>query len=163
MFMQRSYRLFLDLDGVLADFDAGVLKATGKLPSDMNVRQMWPVLARTPGFYEHLPWTAEGRELWAFSRPHSPVILTGLPLGKWAEPQKRAWCARELGADVPVVCCLSREKGEAAAKLLEPGEAMVLVDDRLKVQQGWEDAGGRFILHTSTTSSIMALKDFGFT
>ena len=160
--MKQTYKLFLDLDGVLADFDAGVVAATGQLPSVLGDRRMWPILARTRGFYEHLPWMADGKELWAFSRPHRPVILTGIPLGKWAEPQKRAWCERELGADVPVICCLSREKGRHAAELLEPGEVMVLVDDRLKIQQAWEDAGGRFILHTSTISSIAALKDFGF-
>lgn len=160
--MQTNYRLFLDLDGVLADFDAGVVNATGHLPADLGDRRMWPILARTPGFYEHIPWMADGRDLWEFSRAHAPVIVTGIPLGKWAEPQKRAWCARELGAEVPVICCLSREKGRHAAELLAPGEVMVLVDDRLKVQLAWEDAGGRFLLHTSAASSIAALKELGF-
>ena len=156
------YRLFLDLDGVLADFDAGVLRATGQRPQALTDRQMWPVLARTRGFYEDLPWMPDGRLLWEFSLPHSPVIVTGLPLGPWAEPQKRAWCKRELGADIPVLCCLSREKGRHAAELLGPEEVMVLVDDRLKVQQGWEDAGGVFILHTSAASSITALRELRF-
>jgi hypothetical protein len=162
MFMQKSLRLFLDLDGVLADFDAGVLRATGKLPFELGDRKMWPVLARTPGFYEHLPWISDGRTLWEFSRPFTPTILSGLPLGPWAEPQKRAWCLRELGADVPVVCCLSRDKGLVAARLLAPGETMVLVDDRLKVQALWEDAGGRFVLHTSAAASVEALQQMGF-
>jgi hypothetical protein len=160
--MKQTYRLFLDLDGVLADFDEGVQKAMGKRPHEMNDRQMWPVLARTPGFYEYLPWMPDGRALWEFSRAHRPVIVTGVPLGKWAEPQKRAWCARELGADVPVICCLSREKGRRAAEALEPGEIMVLVDDRLKVQAAWEDAGGKFLLHTSAEASIAALRELGF-
>jgi hypothetical protein len=160
--MMKRYRLFLDLDGVLVDFDAGVKKATGKLPHELGDRGMWPVLARTPDFYEHLPWMPDGRALWDFSLPFSPTILTGLPLGKWAEPQKRAWCARELGADVPVVCCLTRDKGKRAAELLAPGETMVLVDDRLKVQPYWEDAGGRFVLHTASEASVAALQELGF-
>jgi hypothetical protein len=160
--MKIKYRLFLDLDGVLTDFDAGVLKALGKAPAELTDRQMWPVLARTPWFYEHLPWMVDGRELWEFSLPYNPVIVTGIPLGRWAEPQKRAWCARELGPDVPVICCPSREKGKHAALWLEPGEVMVLVDDRLKVQAAWDDAGGKFLLHTSATASIGALKDLGF-
>ena len=157
-----KYRLFLDLDGVLADFDAGVVLATGQSPADLGDRRMWPILARTPGFYDTLPWMGDGRDLWQFSKGHHPTILTGLPLGKWAEPQKRAWCARELGAEVPVITCLSREKGQKAASLLEPGEVMVLVDDRLKVQQAWEDAGGLFVLHTSAASSIEALVALGY-
>lgn len=160
--MQTRYRIFLDLDGVLADFDAGVLHALGKAPSQLNDRQMWPVLARTPGFYDSLPWMADGRDLWDFCRPHNPVIVTGLPLGKWAEPQKRSWCTRELGSDVPVICCPSRDKGKRAAELLEANEVMVLVDDRLKVQTAWEDAGGKFVLHTSAQTSIAALRELGF-
>lgn len=160
--MKLRYRLFLDLDGVLADFDRGVVQATGRTPDELGNRLMWPLLAKTPGFYDHLPWTADGRDLWDFARPFSPVIVTGVPLGKWAEPQKRSWCARELGADVEVICCLSREKGRHAAALLGPDETMVLVDDRLKVQPGWEEAGGRFVLHTSSADSIAALKELGF-
>lgn len=163
MFMKKTYRLFIDLDGVLVNFDAGVQLATGRLPEALTDRQMWPVLARTPGFYEHLPWMPDGQELWAFCRSHDPVIVTGLPLGKWAEPQKRAWCIRELGAEIPVICCLSRDKGKRAAELLGPEELMVLVDDRLKVQAAWEDAGGQFILHTSAQASIVALRALGFT
>jgi len=160
--MPHTYRLFLDLDGVLTDFDAGVLKAAGKAPADLGDRRMWPILARTPGFYEHLPWMADGRLLWDFCRAYQPTILTGVPLGRWAEPQKRAWCARELGPEVPVICCLSREKSLRAAELLGAGETMVLVDDRLKLQQAWEDAGGRFLLHTSAAESVAALRDLGF-
>ena len=160
--MQTNYRLFLDLDGVLTDFDAGVLGALGKVPADIDPKRMWPALAKTPGFYDKLPWLDDGRGLWNFARPFRPTVLTGLPMGKWAEPQKRSWCARELGPEVQVICCLSREKGSAAAGILGPDETMVLVDDRLKVKQPWEDAGGIFILHTSAAGSITALRDLGF-
>jgi len=154
--------LFLDLDGVLADFDAGVALATGKTPDQLGDRVMWPLIARTPGFYDRLPWMPDGRDLWEFCRRHRPTILTGLPRGNWAEPQKRSWCARELGPEVEVVCCLSREKGQVAAALLQPGETALLVDDRLKIQIPWEDAGGEFLLHTSAASSVDALRLRGF-
>jgi len=161
--MKMSYRLFLDLDGVLADFDTGVVRATGKLPAQLGDQVMWPLLARTPGFYDTLPWTVDGAVLWEFSKPWKPTILTGLPRGNWAERQKRSWCARELGAGVEVVCCLSREKAKVAASVLEEGQRMVLVDDRLKLKAPWEDAGGEFVLHISAASSIEALRNLGIT
>jgi len=156
-----SIRLFLDLDGVLADFDAGVVQATGQRPSELGDRRMWPIVARTPGFYDKLPWMTDGRDLWDFASRFHPSILTGLPMGNWAEPQKRAWCARELGPDVPVLCCRSRDKALVASGLLGEGETMVLVDDRLKLKEAWVDLGGTFILHTSAHESIAALKQLG--
>ena len=58
-----QYKLFLDLDGVLVDFDAGVVRATGRPPHALDVRTMWSRLARARGFFEHLGWTADGRAL----------------------------------------------------------------------------------------------------
>ena len=160
------YQLFVDLDGVLADFDAGVRRATGSDPSEWHPRVMWPLLARTPGFYDSLDWTADGRLLWDAVRGFGPVILTGLPLGKWAEPQKRSWCSRELGEDVPVITGLSRHKAELAAAWLYGNglgeKTPVLVDDRLKQKEDWEAAGGRFVLHLDAPSSITALTELGF-
>ena len=39
-------KLFLDLDGVLADFDRGVEAVTGKRPDQLPVRRMWQALAK---------------------------------------------------------------------------------------------------------------------
>ena len=83
----NKYMLFLDLDGVLVNFEAGVKNLFGKLPEALHPRQMWPRLAKTPDFYNSLDWMPDGRALWAFCRPHDPIILTGLPIGKWAEPR----------------------------------------------------------------------------
>ena len=156
-----DWQLFLDLDGVLADFDRGVEDLLGRLPHAIEPRRMWPALARSPGFYEHLHWMPDGKQLWEASIPASPVILTGLPLGKWAEPQKRAWCARELGEDVTVIAGPSRKKHELASDFLrQQGRAnvtMILVDDREKQQEPWEQAGGVFVLHRSAAASLDAL------
>lgn len=35
-----------------------------------------------------LEWMPDGRELWAGIVDYNPTILTGLPMGTWAEPQK---------------------------------------------------------------------------
>ena len=162
----ERYQLFVDLDGVLVDFDDGVRRITGREPAELSPRAMWPILARTRGFYDGLGWTKDGRTLWKAVRGFSPAVLTGLPLGKWAEPQKRSWCARELGAEVPVITGLSRHKADLAAAWLDgaglAGRIPVLIDDRLKLQEPWESAGGRFILHLDAASSLAALGELGF-
>ena len=157
----EKYLLYVDLDGVLVDFEGGVEKLFGRRPADLHPRQMWPRLAKTPDFYNSLGWLPDGKTLWQFCRPHSPVILTGLPIGKWADPQKRAWCGRELGDDVEVITCMSRYK-PAKAMDRSAGRTPVLVDDRIKIKGPFEEAGGVFIHHVDAQQSIAALKRLGF-
>ncbi|HZH25604.1 MAG TPA: hypothetical protein VEY95_00315 [Azospirillaceae bacterium] len=154
--MTAERTLFLDLDGVLADFDRGVRAVTGRDPKGLGTREMWRALARHPDFFNTLEMMADAEALWAFCRPHRPVILTGLPLGDWAPEQKRRWVARVLGGDVEVVTCLSREKHRWS------GPGRVLVDDRASLRDAWEAAGGDFILHTDAARSIAALRRLGF-
>jgi hypothetical protein len=152
-----GFRLFVDLDGVLADFDSGVLSLTGMLPHEQSPAQMWSALARADRFYERLDWMSDGHQLWESLRHLNPTILTGLPRGSWAEPQKRAWCARELGPDVQVITCWSREKAARAQERLVPGEVAVLIDDRESLAESWEAAGGVFIHHQTAARTLSHL------
>jgi hypothetical protein len=149
-------RLFLDLDGVLADFDRGVHAVTGQRPEALPLRAMWAALSRAPRFFETLELMQDAEALWQFCAPHHPTILTGLPLGSWAPAQKRRWVARVLGTHVPVITCMSREKPRWSA----PGH--VLVDDRATAREGWERKDGRFVHHVTAERSIAALRWLGF-
>lgn len=157
----NQYNLFLDLDGVLVDFEKGVESLFGKPTHALTSKQMWPRLARTPDFYTRLEWMKDGWELWSFCKVYSPIILTGLPMGKWAEPQKRRWCARELGDDVEVITCLSRHKAKVA-RARDENRTPVLVDDREKLRPQWEEMGGIFIHHSTAAQSIQRLSELGF-
>lgn len=148
--------LFLDLDGVLADFDRGVKAVTGKRPEELPMKIMWRELSRHPDFFGTLEFMHDAQELWRFCEPHEPTILTGLPLGSWAPEQKRRWVAHMLGPHVRVITCMARDKHRYG------GPGKVLVDDREKAREPWEGAGGRFVLHTGAKTSIEALKALGF-
>lgn len=156
-----EWRLFLDLDGVLADFDRRIEEITGAAPQDLEIGAMWSAAASTEGFFDSLPWMPDGRLLWEATRHLTPTILTGLPRGRWAAPQKRRWCARELGPEVPVVTCMTWEKPQRAQDMLLPGQRALLVDDRARTQAPWEEAGGVFVLHQDAASSIEALRALG--
>ena len=158
----KSYRLFLDLDGVLANFDRGVYQITGCYPDQLSVSQMWKAIAKANGFFENLSWMPQSEKLWEATKVYQPTILTGLPRGQWAEPQKRAWCARELGLDVPVITCMAQEKIKWACDASEPDETPVIVDDRPKHKALWEDKGGIFVVHRSVNESLTELRRLGF-
>jgi hypothetical protein len=165
--------LFVDLDGVLADFDGGVVRLTTKNMAAWTAEgkrgkgDLWGALARAPGFFERLEWMPRARAIWAAAAPHAPTILTGLPLGTWAAPQKRAWCARELGAGVPVITCMAREKAAFAAKQVggapsAPLAGAVLIDDNADARAPWEAAGGVFVHHIDVDVSLRELAALGF-
>lgn len=93
-------QLYLDCDGVLADFDRGVVQALGMSADAYQSRHgtggFWRALAKEPDFYGSLPLMPDAKELFAAVDHLDPVILTGLPLGKWAAPQKMRWAAQHF-------------------------------------------------------------------
>lgn|SRR5690554_4312859 len=145
-------RLFLDLDGVLADFDRGVEAITGKRPDQLSTGRMWRAVAGHADFFGTLEMMADAQLLWDFCAPYDPTILTGLPRGDWAEAQKRRWVARMLGREVEVITCWSKDKPRWS------GPGHVLIDDRQRLKKPWEARGGVFIFHRDAVQSIEQLK-----
>ncbi|GEP07193.1 hypothetical protein [Methylobacterium oxalidis] len=155
----RLGTVFLDCDGVLADFDKGAGAVLGMPPAAFEKRyglgRFWSRLASTPDFFESLDLLPDGMELYEAVRELKPVILTGLPRGNWAEPQKRRWAARHFPG-VEVITTSAASKREHCS----PGDA--LVDDRDKYRPLWEKAGGVFIHHRSASALIRQLRDRAF-
>lgn len=147
-------RLFLDADGVLADFDAGVQRLLGTSASEFESRHgrgaFWKHLARADNFYGELPEMPDARTLFDAVRHLEPTILTGLPLGGWAAPQKIAWAADHFPG-VPITTCMARDKH----KHMRSGD--VLVDDREKHRREYEAAGIIFVHHENAVQSIAEL------
>ena len=147
-------RLFLDCDGVLADFDSGVKKLLGMSAGEFERRHsrgaFWARLAKSPDFYARLPLMPDAQLLFDAVEHLHPTILTGLPLGKWAAPQKLAW-AEEHFPGVPVITCMARDKH----RFMDPGD--VLVDDRENHRSAYEAHGVRFIHHRNAEDSLRQL------
>jgi hypothetical protein len=152
-------QIYLDCDGVLADFDRGAEAVLGMPPrvfeKRFGIKAFWRRLAQAPRFFESLDEMPGARALYDAVKHRNPIILTGLPLGRWAEPQKRAW-AKAHFPDVEVITTMAALKREHCT----PGD--VLVDDRDKHRHLWEAAGGVFVHHKDARSSIEELRAKGF-
>lgn len=116
------------------------------------------VLVRQTGRdgFDAMPWMADGRVLWEFIAPLKPTILSMLrpDIYERCAPQKRAWCSRELGPDVPVIVTPS---GIGKGPHARPG-AILIDDDPRTHEAGWVKAGGVFIHHVSAAASIAKLR-----
>lgn len=150
-------QLYLDCDGVLADFDRGAEAILGMRPKAFqqryNIGRMWAKLASAPDFYGTLPLMPGAAELFDAVKHLDPVILTGLPRGNWAADQKVRWAAEHFPGTRIITCMAVNKRNHCV-----PGD--VLVDDTLKHAHLWEEAGGIFIHHKSVEETLEALSRF---
>ena len=149
-------QLYLDCDGVLANFNAGAEAILGLKPRAFeqryNIGKMWAKLAGAPDFYGTLPLMPGAMELFDAVRHLNPIILTGLPRGNWAAGQKERWAAEHFPG-TRIITCMAVDKRKHAKK----GD--VLVDDMLKHRQLWEEAGGVFVHHRTVPETLRELRD----
>jgi hypothetical protein len=149
-------QLFLDCDGVLADFDAGASEILGMSPRAFEERygkrEFWRRVARSTDFYARLPLMPDARTLFDAVAHLDPIILTGLPLGNWAAPQKTRWAEAHFPG-THIVTCMARDKYRHMKG------ADVLVDDRADHRDKWEAAGGIFVHHKDARSSLERLAE----
>ncbi len=147
-------RLFLDADGVLADFNQGVRRLLGLDPAAFvakrGKREFWRRIANAKDFYGSLPEMPDARLLFDAVKHLKPTILTGLPLGNWAAPQKVQWAAEHFPG-VPIITCMARDKH----KHMKSGD--VLVDDRENHRAAYEAAGVVFVRHKNAADSLREL------
>jgi hypothetical protein len=151
-------QVFVDMDGVLADFDAHHEAVFGVRSCKTADNVDWGAVRAIPGFYEAIPPMPDMEELWSFVAQLTPrpIVLTGVPSSVEEAPEnKRAWVRKHLGADVEVRCCRSKEKSLHA----KPGD--ILIDDWEKYRHLWEAKGGRWVTHTSAQRSIDQLLVLG--
>ena len=147
-------QLYLDCDGVLADFDSGAEAILGTKPRAYQARhtigRMWAKLATAPDFYGTLPLMPGAMELFEAVEHLDPIILTGLPRGNWAADQKVRWAADHFPG-TRIITCMAVDKRNHC----RTGD--VLVDDTLKHRHLWEEAGGIFVHHRTVDETLTEL------
>lgn len=152
-----SRQLYLDCDGVLADFDTGATAILGLPPTPYEKRhgpvRFWRKLAEAPDFYFGLPLLPDAMALFEAVRHLDPIILTGTPRGNWAADQKVRWAVKHFPG-TRIITTLARDKREHCK------EGDVLVDDQLRHAPLWREAGGIFVHHRNAASTLGKLAKY---
>lgn len=162
----QDYKLFVDLDGVLADFVKGVKQifpgyTEHQYETDAKFRkEMWNRVeshaAEGGELWRSLDPLPDAQQLWSYVKSHDPIILTATGTNiPSAGEQKKYWVKSYLGNNPVLLVRAARDKQQYAAK------NHILIDDKKKAIDPWVAAGGIGILHTSAVNTINELKKLG--
>lgn len=156
---QPQRRIFLDLDGVMADFDRHFfdlfrVHSAGLIPPDL-----WGRIDSVPTFFRDLPICEGAAEFWDEIEHLNPVILTACPRTNYASvaAQKRAWVQEHLSPHAMVLPVMGRKMKRHFMQ--HPGE--ILIDDFESNVHDWREAGGLGILHQAFDRTAMDLMAAG--
>ena len=176
------YQIYCDMDGVLVDFEKGVIDyITNKLERgeadelydiiardhitrddlkgpnrNKDIRDyMYEHLSNDADFWRDLPWMRHGQELWQIIAPYDPYILTA-PMGYGSEIGKQEWIDKNLFPP-PKKVFMSHDKDEWANK------SSILIDDFTKNTIPWANKKGIAILHVDEEmeNTIARLEELG--
>ena len=153
-------KIFIDMDGVLADFVKGVegpkyLNGPLTCEQDYDDRK---IELSNKGLFRDLPIMPGMDQLIRHVKKitnHWEILTASGDLNrKVVVRDKIEWIKEKIGPDVIVTSTI---KGKDKAVFAKPNH--VLIDDRKSNIEAWEQAGGIGILHTSAENTIEQLNN----
>lgn len=161
--------LYLDMDGVLADFDTVAGKITGKDTSmatgTLLTPDDWKKIKADKNFWFDLPQMPNLHILWDFVKQFEPHILSAYTNEDKENGirGKTSWIKKNLG-NIPSskIHLVERHEKQQFAVNKTTGKPNVLVDDYKKNIDEWRKAGGFPVHHVGVRSTIAKLKLLGY-
>lgn len=155
---KEQWKIYCDMDGVLADFDGHFENHYGVLPHLVEQKkEMWDKVKAIVNYWLNIPWMRGGKTLWDYVSKHHYVVILSSPGDSDTERairEKHEWLDREIGF-CNRIFRLSERKHDLA------GPNCVLIDDWGKNVQRWRDAGGIAIHHQNAAQTIRELRELG--
>lgn len=156
--MKENIMIYIDLDGVMADFYGAVESLTG---SKEYSKDIWKVIEKEDNFFYNLKRCEGAWRLISYleSLYIKGEFLTALPLptGKlWqAQKDKVDWVRSTLQVNWQVNCVQDWGHKRYFCRTNRD----ILIDDLERNCRDWEDAGGIAILHNNFDDTLKKLKD----
>lgn len=152
--MSKIKHIYLDMDGVLADFDGGFSYLFGRQPKEYEAEhgslRFWELIYSRPTFFSELSYYPHALELVRQCVLLAPTSILSSP-SKTNQPlcmlQKRAWVDRVLGPNFPALFEGNKARYAAPDRLL--------IDDTPKKIAEWEAAGGIGYLFDGNVDKLM--------
>ena len=158
---EQKYTIYCDMDGVLVDFDKQFEKASGGVPpreyEDKNGKEaFWNLIDNENGvgFWVGMPWMPNGKQLWEYIKPNTPMLLSSPSRSESSRLGKRLWVRNNLPGTKLILANSYNKKNYADSN-------NILIDDRPSNVDQWKAAGGIGILFISTAQTIEELKKLG--
>ena len=157
--ISNDYKIYVDMDGVLSDWEAQFKRYSGGIPVDtydslhgkQNLFKL--VNKNSPEYYANMPWMKDGKLLYNFVNSFPNVqILSHAPDAK-SKIGKQQWLKDKGITFVTNLVPNRKDKSKFAT------DDSVLIDDREDVVNDFINAGGKAILHTNSIDTINQLKE----
>ncbi len=139
-------QIFVDMDGVLADFFGSWTKLTGKDWRQIKGDDLEPALQKIKDkkdFWINLPKTSNADNLLSLIKKVKgsySILSSPLPGDKNSVPQKKEWIKNNLQDFMPTNVIIDSNKSQYATN--KDGTPNILIDDYGKNIASWEAAGG---------------------
>lgn len=154
-----KYKIYLDADGVLCNFEKKVEEITGKRITEIPKNLVWQKISwynnNVEPFFESLEKMDGADKLFNFCNDNFENVSILTATGntpKNAAAQKRNWFQKNYGNVNVITVNKSGDKAQYA------NDSAILVDDRTKSIDPWVAAGGIGILHFSVENTIRHLQ-----
>ena len=160
---KKNYKIYVDMDGVVADFDKRFTDLAGMSPSEFESKNgknaFWDFIdvKHKLAFWVGIPPMSDAQSLMDYVSKHDYEMLTAPSIKKESLMGKglwiRNWANKGLFPSKPKVNYKpAKNKHHFAA----PNH--ILIDDKQSTIDSWNAAGGIGILHTSAGNTINQLK-----
>lgn len=154
-----KYLIYVDMDSTLVDFDTKFIRLTGIQPDDfieINGRpEFWRIVQSVENYWKNLDWMPDGKKLWNYIKKYHPILLTK-PAPDQCVPtckqDKIEWVEKNIGKDVSIIFSTFKE--------FYAKHGTILIDDKIKNIDKWNEAGGIGILHRNAKETIQKLKEY---
>lgn len=147
----------VDVDGVMADFDAGFPLIFGVHHDTITEDEKWAMVRGHENFFGALPKMPHAQDLLHALRHTSYHFVTGCPKSNYIPTaiQKRGWLNASLTMR-PDTMIIPVPGGSTKCVMMH-APLDVLIDDHTKNCAAWVEAGGIAIKHNNVTETLTKL------